>query len=367
MFNFDPFSKEPSFKHDEPERTGVLLINLGTPDAPTAQAVKPYLRQFLSDQRVVELPSWLWQVILRGIILNVRPKKSAAKYASIWSADGSPLKCNTEKLSKKVKGWLGAFQNTHVVVEYAMRYGNPSIDAILEKMRSENVNKLLIIPLYPQYASSSTGSAMDGVFAALAKRRNMPSLRSLRNFHDHPAYIGALVDQVRSYWQNNGRGNHLLMSFHGVPQFSLDRGDPYFCECHKTGRLLAEALGLAPSEYTISFQSRFGKTEWIKPYTSNIVHELGNKKTSRLDVICPGFVADCLETLEEIAIETKSEFLQAGGKEFHYIPALNDGESWVRALGTIIQEELKGWPVTPMDAAALRQRKELAIKTGAKN
>lgn len=369
MLNFNRFAQEPSFKHDTPERTGVLLINLGTPDAATPQAVKPYLRQFLNDPRVVELPSWLWQPILRCIILQFRPKKSAAKYASIWTKDGSPLRINTEKLTKKVKGWLGAFQNVHVSVEYAMRYGNPSIYSALERMRAQNVTRLLVVPLYPQYAASSTASAFDGVFSALAKRRNIPALRFVRNFHDHPAYIDALAQQVRSYWQTNGRGKHLLLSFHGVPQFSLERGDPYFCECHKTGRLLAESLGLSKYEYSICFQSRFGKTEWIKPYTSTLIHEFGKKKTERLDVFCPGFVADCLETLEEIAQEAKTEFIQAGGGEFHYIPALNDSETWVRAFGTIIEHQLTGWPTAAVDpitdGEALKARTQRAISLGA--
>lgn len=367
MSNFNPFVIEPTLKHDTPERTGVLLINLGTPDAPTAQAVKPYLRQFLSDPRVVELPRWLWSPILHGIILNTRPKKSAEKYASIWTADGSPLRVFTDRLAKQVKGWLGGYQNIQVNVEYAMRYGNPSIGSALDRLRADNVTRLLVIPLYPQYASSSTASALDGLFSALGERRVMPDLRIVRHFHDDVGYIEALAHKVRRFWQMNGRGDHLLMSFHGIPKFSIERGDPYFCECHKTARLLGEALGLDQADYTVSFQSRFGKTEWIKPYTSSVLKDFGKKKTRQLDVVCPGFVADCLETLEEIAMEGRAEFAQAGGGELRYIPALNDDEIWIRALAGIIKRNLDGWPVTVTESTVCQARKSRALAMGAKS
>lgn len=367
MPNFNPFAPESIFKHDMPERTGVLLINLGTPDAATPEAVKPYLRQFLSDHRVVELPGWLWSPILHGIILNTRPKKSAAKYASIWTADGSPLRVYTEKLAKQVKGWLGGYQNVQVNVEYAMRYGNPDIGSALERLRAVNVTRLLVVPLYPQYASSSTASALDGLFSALTQRRVMPELRILRHFHDDAGYIEALAHKTRRFWQENGRGEHLVMSFHGVPQFSIERGDPYFCECHKTARMLGEALGIDKSNYSVSFQSRFGRTEWIKPYTTAVLKDLGKKKLRKLDVICPGFVADCLETLEEIAIEGRAEFAAAGGGDLRYIPALNDDEGWVRALSTLIRNNLQGWPVTPTEGAECQARKQRALALGAKD
>lgn len=366
MPDFNPFLPEPAWRHDKPERTGVLLINLGTPDAPTPEALKPYLRQFLSDRRVVELPRLLWGPILHGIILNTRPKKSAAKYASIWTRDGSPLRVYTERLAKLVKGWLGGYQNIHVSVEYAMRYGNPSVDSAMERLRADNVTRLLVVPLYPQYAASSSASALDAVYANLQQRRNMPELRVIRHFHDDEGYIEALAHKVRRYWLANGRGDHLLMSFHGVPKFSLERGDPYFCECHKTGRLLAEALGLGKNDYSIGFQSRFGRTEWVKPYTSDLLHQLGKKKIGKLDVICPGFVADCLETLEEIALEGRADFAAAGGGDLRYIEALNDDENWVRALSSLIKTHLAGWPVAPTDTAECQARRERAGVIGAK-
>lgn len=366
MPDFNAFAPEPAHRHDRPERTGVLLINLGTPDAPTPEAVKPYLRQFLSDRRVVELPRLLWAPILHGIILNTRPKKSAEKYASIWTPDGSPLRIYTERLSKLVKGWLGGYQSMQVSVEYGMRYGNPSISSAIDRLRADNVTRLLVIPLYPQYAASSTASALDALYADLQQRRNMPELRVVRHFHDDAAYIEALAHKVRRFWLANGRGNHLLMSFHGVPQFTIERGDPYFCECHKTGRLLAEALGVGKGDYSIGFQSRFGRTEWVKPYTSTLLRDLGKKKLGTLDVICPGFVADCLETLEEIAIEGRADFARAGGGELRYIPALNDDENWVRALAGLIKTHLAGWPVNPTDNAECQARRERAIALGAK-
>lgn len=366
MIQFNRFATEAAFKHDTPQRTGVLLINLGTPDAATPEAVKPYLRQFLSDPRVVELPGWFWFPILRGIILNTRPKKSAEKYASIWTADGSPLRVYTEKMTKLVKGWLGGYQNIQVSVEYAMRYGRPDIAGAIERLRADNVTRLLVVPLYPQYAASTTASAQDALFAALQQRRFVPELRIVRHFHDDSGYIEALAHKIRRFWQLEGRGDHLLMSFHGVPQFSIERGDPYFCECHKTARLLAEALGLDKGDYSVGFQSRFGKAEWVKPYTGALLKELGKKKMRKLDVVCPGFVADCLETLEEIAIEGRAEFSQAGGGELRYIPALNDDEMWIRALAALIKRNLEGWPTGPEDSEEIRARKARALQLGAK-
>ena len=351
---FECYASEPAHKHDTPQRTGVLLVNLGTPDAPTPPAVKRYLREFLSDQRIVELPGWLWQPILHGIVLNTRPKKAAARYAKIWTKDGSPLRLITEKQAKLVRGWLGGYRNIQVPVEYAMRYGNPSIADAIGRLREANVTRLLIVPLFPQYSASTTASVIDEVFRVFAGRRNIPQIRTVRHFHDEPAYIEALANRVRNFWlSNGGRPDHLLMSFHGLPKKNLQLGNPYFCECHKTGRLLAEALELNTNQFSITFQSRFGRGEWLKPYTDSRLTELGREKTRRLDVICPGFMADCLETLEEIAQEGKATFLQAGGGEFRYIPALNDDEAGIKALAGLIEQELQGWPTTTPDPAAL--------------
>ena len=388
------YHTEPAYRHGTPSRTGILLINLGTPDAPTAAAVKTYLREFLGDPRVVEIPRALWWAILNGIILNTRPKKSAEKYAQIWTKEGSPLLVHTQRQAKLLRGYLGeslkpalaptlshgasplpnplphtgegAMVKDIVLIEYAMCYGNPSVASALEKLRQQNCGRILILPLYPQYAASSTASAMDAVFNALRKMRNMPEIRSVRSFHDHPGYIAALAQNVRDDWMQNGRPDVLVMSFHGVPRHTLDKGDPYHCECQKTGRLLAEALELKPDQYRISFQSRFGRAEWIKPYTAATLEELGKQGVGRVDAICPGFVGDCLETLEEIAMEGKASFLGAGGREFHYIPCLNERDDWIRALSHIVSENLQGWIATEEKEACAASRNR-ALAMGAKD
>lgn len=356
--------KEPAFRHDYTPKTGILLINLGTPAAPTAKALRPYLKQFLSDSRVIEIPKAIWWFILNGIILNVRPAKSAAKYATIWTPDGSPLLMHTQKQTTLLKGLLGEQGMRNLVVDYAMRYGQPSVEQTMIKMREAGVERLLVIPLYPQYAGSSSATALDDVFRTLQKMRNMPEVRTVRHFHDHPAYIQALADSVREHWRLNGRAEKLVMSFHGVPRFTLDKGDPYHCECLKTGRLLAEELGLSKSEYVVSFQSRFGKAEWIKPYTTEVLTQLARDGVSRIDVMCPGFVGDCLETLEEIAMEGKEDFLTHGGKEYRYIACLNERPAWITALAEIAAANLGGWITTP-DDAEMRQLR--ARSCGAKS
>jgi ferrochelatase len=334
---------EPDFSHANPSKIGVLLINLGSPDAPTAKAVRPYLKQFLSDTRVVEIPKPIWWCILNGIILNLRPKKSAAKYASIWTKEGSPLRVWTEKQAKLVKGILGEQFKGELVVDYAMRYGNPSIEQQILKMKAQNCQHLVVVPMYPQYAASTSASVFDEVARVLQKTRFQPTLRVMAPFFDQAAYINALAQSVRDHWQVNGRGDHLLMSFHGVPKYTLNKGDPYHCHAYKTGRLIGEALGLDKSQYTVAFQSRFGKAEWLKPYTSEVLHQLGQQNLGQLDVMCPGFVADCLETLEEIAMEGRDDYLAAGGKKYQFIPCLNDHPLWIKGLSELISVELTGW------------------------
>ena len=356
---------EPDFTHGTPEKTGILLINLGTPDAPTPEAVRTYLKEFLGDPRVVEMPRALWWLILNGIILNTRPKKSAAKYASIWLKEGSPLRVYTEKQTTLLSGYLSQRTKAPYVVEHAMRYGNPSIPSVLRKLKEQNCQRILIVPMYPQYAASTTATVGDIVFQEMRQMRNTPALRTLKHFHDYPGYIKALANSINDYWMKNGRPEKLLMSFHGLPKFSLDKGDPYHCECHKTGRLLAYELGLKPEQYFLSFQSRFGKAEWIKPYTTTTLKELGKQKTKRVDVVCPGFVADCLETLEEIAMEGKEDFQHAGGGEYHYIPCLNERDDWMHALTDLVMDNLQGWLVEP-NAAELEQGLLKAIEMGAK-
>ena len=350
-----PTLKEPDYSHGQQAKTGVLLVNLGTPEAPTKAALRPYLKQFLSDPRVVEIPRAIWWLILNGIILNTRPKKSAEKYASIWTSDGSPLKVHTEKQAKLLKGWLGEKLASPLMVEYAMRYGNPSIPDTLAKMKVAGCERILILPAYPQYAASSTATAFDAAFDWLKQTRNQPALRTVKHYHDHPAYIHALAANIRDQWQMHGRPDVLVMSFHGVPRYTLDKGDPYHCECQKTGRLLAEALGLEPKHVRLTFQSRFGRAEWLQPYTDKTLEALGREGVDSVHVVAPGFTADCLETLEELAMEGRETFLTAGGKDFRYLSALNEHPHWIAALGQIALDNLGGWASASWDRDADEQ------------
>ena len=364
------FAPEPPFQHGTVSKPGILLINLGTPEAPTAKALRPYLKEFLSDPRVVEVPRPIWWVILNGIVLNTRPRSSAAKYAKIWTAEGSPLKVHTVRQANLLRGYLGEQIKTPLAVEWAMRYGAPSVADKLRQLLQQGCDRVLVIPLYPQYAASAGGSTYDAVMAALERTRNVPALRIVKHFHDHPGYIQALAQSIKDYWTVNRRPDRLVMSFHGLPRFTLDRGDPYHCECQKTARLLGEALMLKPDQYVVTFQSRFGRTEWLKPYTMETMLELGRQKVERVDVVCPGFVSDCLETLEEIAIENKAAFLGAGGREFHYIPCLNERDDWIRALCSIALDNLAGWLTSGTDRAAAAEAAEAsrrrALAQGAK-
>lgn len=358
-------SPELACQHGTPTQTGILLVNLGTPDAPTAQALRPYLKQFLSNPRVVEIPQWAWWLILNGVILNTRPKKSAEKYAQIWMTEGSPLKVHTVRQTRLLRDLLEERTQPAPMVEYAMSVGNPSIAEVLGRMRQYGCERILLLPLYPQYAASSTASAFDEVFAQLRKMRNTPAIRTVKHYHDHPGYIAALAQNVRDYWMKNDKPDKLVMSFHGVPRFTLEKGDPYHCECQKTGRLLAEMLELHAGEYQICFQSRFGRAEWLTPYTSVTLEELGKQNTRRIDVVCPGFVSDCLETLEEIAMEGKAIFIQAGGHEFHYIPCLNEREDWIKALADIALTNLQGWLGLEQPEELTAQSRRLALQMGA--
>lgn len=337
------FNPEPPYQHGEPLKVGILLANLGTPDAATAPALRRYLGQFLMDRRVVEIPRFIWCWILHCIILVIRPKKSAAKYAQVWTEEGSPLLTHAQKQTQLLRGFLSQKVNSPFAVELGMSYGNPSMQSALDKLRAQHCDRILVFPLYPQYAASSTGSALDAVWRILLKTRNMPAIRTIRHYHDHPAYIAALAQSVSEHWRLNGKPSKLVMSFHGLPKFHLLKGDPYHCECYKTARLLAEALGLEKDEFTVAFQSRFGKQEWLKPYLASTLQALGEAKTKRIDVICPGFSSDCLETLEEIAMEGRDIFTHAGGGDYHYIAALNETEAWIQAMTTIALENLQGW------------------------
>jgi ferrochelatase len=360
------FLPEPEYQHGAISKTGILLVNLGTPEAPTAPAVRRYLKQFLSDPRVIEIPRTIWWPILHGIVLNTRPKKTALKYARIWTRDGSPLKVHTERQARLLRGYLGLRVRSPFTVQFAMRYGEPSIPSMLSRLKSENCERILMLPLYPQYAASTTAAAFDEAARFLQRTRNAPEVRTVKHFHDHPAYIEALASLVREHWLRSGRPDKLLMSFHGLPRYTLERGDPYHCECQKTARLLAEALQLAESHWQIAFQSRFGRSEWLKPYTAQTLADYGRKAVRRVDVICPGFVSDCLETLEEIGIEGKETFLRAGGGEFHLLPCLNERDEWIRALGAVARAHLADWvseswhPQAEKTAAEDSRRRALA-------
>ena len=344
------YQPEPAQLPDAPVRTGILYVNLGTPDAPTAPALRRYLKEFLWDPRVVEIPRPLWWLILNGIILNTRPRKSAEKYATVWTKEGSPLAVHTEKQAKLLRGALGAAGYPDIEVAWAMRYGNPSIASKLDQLKAAGCSRILILPAYPQYAASTTASVGDMVGAWAQRTRNVPELHLVRSWPDHPGYIEALAASVREHWMKNGplqSGDQLVMSFHGLPKFSVDRGDPYYFECLRTGKLLAAALGLAKDQYQVTFQSRFGRAEWLQPYTQPTLEALARNGARRVDVICPGFTADCLETLEEIGMECKQAFLTSGenggGKEFHYIACLNERADWIGALSDIARAHLGHW------------------------
>jgi ferrochelatase len=313
----------------------ILLVNLGTPDAPTAPAVKRYLAEFLGDRRVVELPRLLWLPILHGIILNTRPARSAAKYATIWTAEGSPLKVHTERQAKLLRGLLGQRSQKELLIDWAMRYGNPAVPAVLDRLVAAGASEILVVPLYPQYAGSTTASTQDAVNAWLKRQQRPPAIDWVADFHVDPGYIRALAASINDHWMKNGRGDKLVMSFHGIPQRSVERGDPYADQCHATARALAKELGLADGAWLATFQSRFGAAKWLQPYTQPTLEELARGGLKSVDVVCPGFPADCLETLEEISAECREAFLHAGGGEFNYIPCLNERDDWIAALADL--------------------------------
>jgi ferrochelatase len=356
-----PFRQEPPFTHGSVPKTAVVLVNLGTPEAPTAPAVRRYLKEFLSDPRVVEIPKAAWWFILHGIILPLRSRKSAEKYASIWTNEGSPLKLHTEKQAALLQGYLGE-RGHQVRAAYAMRYGEPSLTRVLDRMKAEGCDRILVLPAYPQYSGTTTASISDAVFRHYAQVRNLPELRFVKHYHDDEGYIEALKKSVLAYWKENGRPDRLVMSFHGVPKRTLLLGDPYHCECQKTARLLGAALGLGAEEYLITFQSRFGKAEWLQPYTAPTLARLAKEGVKRVDVVCPGFTSDCLETLEEIAMEARRDFLAAGGMHFHYIPCVNESTDWIHALTGIAERHMNGWPTRQADAEAqdLQRQSEIS-------
>jgi ferrochelatase len=336
------FAPEPAYTHGTAPATAVLLCNLGTPAAPTAAALRPYLREFLSDPRVVEIPRVLWWPILHGIILRFRPAKSARKYATVWMPEGSPLKVWTQRQAQLLQGYLGE-RSHRVTVGWAMRYGQPSIAATLDALKSAGATRVLVLPMYPQYSGPTTASVIDAVGSWVQKVRNVPELRFVNRYQDDAGYIAALARRVTDHWMTDGQPDRLVLSFHGVPKRTLMLGDPYHCECLKTARLLGERLGLPAGKLVVTFQSRFGKAEWLQPYTEPTLVELARQGVKRVDVMCPGFTADCLETLEEINKEAREAFIAAGGSEFHYIECLNGSHAWIEALAGIAIRHLQGW------------------------
>ena len=355
------FAKEPPHQHGAVSGSAVVLVNLGTPDAPTRGAVRRYLKQFLSDPRVVEIPKALWWFILHGVILPFRSGQSAKKYASIWTEDGSPLRIHTQNQAMLLHEALQARGHQDVTVAMAMRYGTPALPDVLARLKADGCDRIVVLPAYPQYSGTTTGSIWDAVFRHYRKIRNIPELRLVKNYHDHEAYIEALRQNVLSHWDHHGRAKKLVMSFHGVPKRTLLLGDPYHCECHKTARLLAAALKLRDDDYIVTFQSRFGKAEWLQPYTAPTVQKLAREGVRSIDVICPGFTSDCLETLEEIAMEVRHDFLSAGGKEFHYIPCLNESPAWIAALAQIAEQHMIGWPAMVSPSQRAMRQHDAAI------
>jgi len=337
------------FEHGRMPRLGVVLVNLGTPESPTPAAVRRYLAEFLSDPRVVEIPRLVWKVILHGIILRVRPKKSARAYASVWTDQGSPLKAISQALTRKVEEQLARCVPGPVSVVLAMRYGEPAIDTVLRQLQEQGMERLLVLPLYPQYSGATTGSVADAVFASLSRWRWVPELRVMGAYHDDPHFIRAVAGSIRTYRETNGQGDKLLISFHGMPKATLTAGDPYFCHCHKTARLIAEELGLEEAQWEMAFQSRFGKAAWLQPYVVQRLETLPSEGVRHLTVVCPGFASDCLETLEEIAMQGRDSFIAAGGERFDYIPSLNADSAHADLQVARILQHASGWPETSDD------------------
>ena len=359
-------------RHGSQEKLGILLVNLGSPDTPKASAIRKYLSEFLWDKRVVDAPRWLWWPILHGIILRTRPTRAAKAYQKIWTDQGSPLIATSRLQAQIIEKTLQQKFRGNVIVDLAMRYGNPSIRNGLNALHKAGARRLLILPMYPQYSATTTASVFDEVTKVLCDWRWLPDLRFINHYHDNPKYIEALANSIRQHWQQNDRADKLLFSFHGIPQRYFESGDPYYCHCQKTARLTAEALKLNDDEWQVVFQSRFGREPWLKPYCDKTLQELPSQGSKSVELICPGFTADCLETLEEISIENRSLFLDAGGEHFHYIPALNTSDEHINVLCEVLTAHCFGWPETMpgWDAGkrAVEENKsrERALKMGAK-
>lgn len=358
----------PDYAHEDSPSTGVLLVNLGTPSAPTAAAVRRFLAEFLWDPRVIEAPRWLWWVALHGIILRIRPRRSAAAYREIWTDQGSPLLEYSRRITDALGASLAERIPGRITVVLGMRYGRPSLAEAVEALARDGARRVVVLPLYPQYSSTTTGSTFDALAAALREYRWLPELSFIAHYHDHPGYISALASSVRDAWTRDGRAERLLFSFHGLPRRYFLQGDPYHCECLKTARLVAGALQLPAQSWAVSFQSRVGREEWLRPYTEDLLADWAGSGVRRIQVICPGFATDCLETLEEVAIRYKHLFEAAGGERLDYIPALNDREQHICALRDVIAERLGAGSdtlATPDSASASAERRERALRAGA--
>ncbi len=337
------YISSPDFHHDTAERIGVLLVNSGTPKSVHPRDVRKFLARMLSDPRIVEFPRALWLPILHGLILPFRPRRSAVKYRRIWTAAGSPLLDLSERLSNGLKTTLAQRMLAPLTVEIGMLYGEPTVREALDRLRAASAQRILVVPLFPQYCGSTTGAVYDQVTSELRRWRWLPELRFICEFHDDPGYIDALRASVVQHWETHGRTQHLLMSFHGIPERYFHQGDPYFCKCQKTARLLADELLLRENEWSVSFQSRFGPTGWLQPYTSSVLEQMPGRGVRDVTVVCPGFAVDCLETLEEIDMENREVFLHAGGQRFEYVRALNDRPEHARFLADLIAQHCQGW------------------------
>lgn len=333
------FNDNPPARRNQP--LGVLLVNLGTPDEPSAAAIRRYLIEFLSDPRVIEIPQLIWQPILRLFVLARRPAKLVPRYRDIWLKQGSPLLVYSQGQADGVQQRLTA-QGLNVQVALGMRYGNPSIQRAMDQLQQAGCERILVMPLYPQYAASTTATAVDKVNEYAARRRNQPELRFVKRYHTAPGYIDALVQQVTRYWDQNGVPERLLLSYHGLPRSTIELGDPYRRDCMETTELVRAGLGAEGHRVYTSFQSRFGAQKWLEPYTEPTLREWARQGIGRVDVMCPGFLADCLETLEEIQVECRDAFLEEGGKTLNYIPCLNAQDNWLDALSCLVMQNLPG-------------------------
>jgi ferrochelatase len=341
----------------QPVQTAVLLVNLGTPTAPTAKALRPYLAQFLGDRRVIDYPRWLWWLILHGVILRVRPPRSARAYAKVWTSQGSPLRFGSEAVAEALQRELARQRpGGPIRVALAMRYGEPSVAATIARLQRDGVRRLLVLPMYPQYSATSTGSVIDAVADALKTLRWPPELRMVNDYHDDPGHIDALASSIEKWWAAHGRGDKLLLSFHGIPERYVRLGDPYLDQCQRTAQLLRDRLQLNEERLLVSFQSRVGRESWLHPYTDATVRKLAAEGVKNLDVACPGFAVDCLETLEEIAMQNRAFFIEAGGSDLRYIPALNDSAAQVDSLAALVLRHVQGWPEFAIEDGTAAQR-----------